>query len=207
HLEPMLSDVAITLDDLLPVQRQAVTHRAGPLLVVGAAGTGKTSVIEARYQWLVAVQGVAPERIALVTPARARADLLQARLELTLAGGYDELFVLTPVALAVVLLDGARAGFEAGESLLEPGDRLAMLLERIDELSLERHDFGGSANALLGGLIRRIDRLKGHLIGAEEFAAWACALADDPSRAALECEFAEVYRTHERMLAEAGARD
>ena len=35
--------------------------------------------------------------------------------------------------------------------MLGAGDRLAMLLERIDELSLERHDFGGSANALLGG--------------------------------------------------------
>ena len=45
-----------------------------------------------------------------------------------------------------------------------------MLLERIDELSLEHHDFGGSANALLAGFIRRIDRLKAELIGAEEYA-------------------------------------
>ena len=32
------------------------------------------------------------------------------------------------------------------------GDRLAMLVERIDELSLAHHDFGGRPNALLGGL-------------------------------------------------------
>jgi DNA helicase-2/ATP-dependent DNA helicase PcrA len=85
-----------------------------------------------------------------------------------------------------------------------------MLLERIDELSLQRHDFGGSPPALLAEFIRRIDRLKAELIGAEDYASWAQALAGpdaESSRAALECEFAEVYRAHERMLADSGSRD
>ena len=67
-----------------------------------------------------------------------------------------------------MLLDGQAS--DALEPVLGAGDRLAMLLERIDELSLERHDFGGSANALLGGFIRRIDRLKAEPIGAEDYA-------------------------------------
>ena len=72
----------------------------------------------------------------------------------------------------------------------------------------QHHDFGGSANALLGGFVRRIDRLKAELIGAEDYAAWAeRGVVGAGRRAALEREFAEIYRTHERMLAEAGARD
>ena len=101
------------------------------------------------------------------------------------------------------------------EPVLGPAERFAMLLDRINRLSIERHDFGGSANALLAGFIRRIDRLKAHLIGAQEYARWAARLvvdsdangsaaADDPG---LEQEFAEVYRVHEEMLAEVGARD
>ena len=87
-----------------------------------------------------------------------------------------------------------------------------MLLGGIDRLSLERHDFGGSASALLAGFIRRIDRLKAHLIGAEEYARWAARLAEsgsdaDAGDAGVEQEFAEVYRVHEQLLAEAGARD
>jgi len=39
--------------DLLAGQLQAITHRGGPLLVLGAAGTGKTRVLEARFCWLV----------------------------------------------------------------------------------------------------------------------------------------------------------
>jgi DNA helicase-2/ATP-dependent DNA helicase PcrA len=204
----MLSDVALTLDHLLPDQRDPVTYQGGPLLVLGGAGAGKTSVIEARFRWLVS-QGSVPERIALVAPSGARTDALTARIEGTLAGAYDELFILTPVDLAALILGGAGAGFDARESVLEPGYRLAMLRERIDELSLERHDFGGSVNVLLGGFIRRIDRLKAEAISADDYARWAEGLDEQaaPSEAALEREFAEVYRTHERMLADAGARD
>ena len=78
-----------------------------------------------------------------------------------------------------------------------------MLLERIDELSLHHHDFGGSANALLGGFVRRIDRLEGGADRAPRTTrAWAAELADGTEER--EREFAEVYRAHERMLAEAG---
>jgi DNA helicase-2/ATP-dependent DNA helicase PcrA len=205
----MLSDVASTLDGLLPPQRDAVTQNHGPLVVLGAAGTGKTRVIASRFCWLVA-EGIKPERIAVLAPSAGRVDALRGTLESALDHGYEELFVLTPTELAAVILGAAGPAVAAAESTLGPGDRLALLVDRIDELSLERHDFGGSPNALLGGFIRRIDRLKAELIGAEDYGRWASALADagaDPSEAAIACEFAGVYRTHERMLAQAGARD
>ena len=118
--------------------------------------------------------------------------------------------MLSPVELAALILSTAGPGVDPLEPVLGPGERFAMLLERIDELSIERHDFGGSANALLAGFIRRIDRLKAHLIGAEDYARWAARLVDaggPVSDGEVEREFAEVYRVHERMLAEAGARD
>jgi DNA helicase II / ATP-dependent DNA helicase PcrA len=189
--------------ELLPVQEAAVTHTGGRLLVVGGAGTGKTRVVLDRFRWLVG-QDCPPEKIAVLAPSRARTAALRERLEEALEGGYEQLFVLTPVELAAIAL--GEAGAEALESLLGPGDRLAMLLDRIDELALVHHDFGGSANALIGGFVRRIDRLKAELIGAEDYAAWADSLAD-PSEGALEREFAEIFRTHERMLAQAGAID
>ncbi len=205
----MLSDVAPSLDGLLCEQREAVTHPGARLLILGAAGTGKTSVIEARFSWL-AEHGLQPEQMVVVAPSDPRADALRARLESALARSYGELHVVTPVGLAALVLDGVGPSSQALESMLGAGDRLSMLLGRIDELSLSRHDFGASAEALLGGFLARIDRLKAELIGADDYARWAAGLKQPgggASRAALESEFAELYRTHERMLAELGARD
>ena len=195
------------LDRLLDAQREAVTHRRPRVVVLGPAGSGKTRVIEARFRWLVE-QGSAPEQIGVLVPTGARAAALQARLEMALALGYEQLFVLTPPQLAALILRGAGAGADPLASVLTAGDRLAMLVERIDELSLRHHDFGGRPNTLLGGFVRKIDRLKAELVGPEEYSRWAASLeGGESSAAALELEFAEVYGTHERMLAETGARD
>jgi DNA helicase-2/ATP-dependent DNA helicase PcrA len=174
--------------------REAVAHRGGPLVVLGTAGSGKTTLIAERFAWLVE-QGCAPEQIGVVAPSAGRADALRVRIEGALARGYEELAVGTPLELAVRIL-GASA-----EPPLTAGDRLAMLLERIDELTLAHHDFGGSATALFGRFVRRIDGLKAELVSADQFAASAVSASE------AEREFAGVYRTHERMLADAGARD
>ncbi|MGZ4243214.1 MAG: ATP-dependent helicase [Solirubrobacteraceae bacterium] len=194
------------LDGLLPAQSEIATHSDPRVVVLGAAGTGKTRLLEARFRWLVA-QGCAPERIGVLVPTAARSAALRARLETRLQRGYEELFVLTPAQLAGLVLRAAGAGADPFESVLTPADRLAMLVERIDELSLRHHDFGGRPNALLGGFVRRIDRLKAELVTAEGYLGWAQGLDDDAPDAALQREFAQIYCTHERMLAEAGARD
>jgi DNA helicase-2/ATP-dependent DNA helicase PcrA len=204
----MLSDVAALPDELLLAQREAVGWGGSSLLVLGAAGTGKTRVIAERFRWLVD-QGHRPDRIAVLAPSQSRADALRSWLERGLTQGYDELVVSTPVQLAALLRSEATGGLDTLDPTLQASERFALLMERIDELPLERHDFGGSARALLIGFVRRIDRLKANLIGAEDYARWAAGLDDrtEPGQAALEREFSEVYRSHERILAEAGVRD
>ena len=52
--------------DVTARQREAVTHHASPLLVLGGAGTGKTRVLVDRFAWLVE-QGTSPEDILALT--------------------------------------------------------------------------------------------------------------------------------------------
>ncbi len=55
------------LDGLNDAQRQAVTHDAGPLLIVAGAGTGKTTVITRRIAWLIAQKKARPDEILALT--------------------------------------------------------------------------------------------------------------------------------------------
>ncbi len=204
----MLSDVTLAEDRAVVEWSDVVADPSPSLVVLGAAGTGKTSLIAARFERLAA-GGLAPERIVLITPTAARADALRVRLEARIERGYEQLLVLTPSELSARLLEGSGAA-DALDPALAAGERVAMLIERIDELSLRHHDFGGRPTALLGRFVRKIDRLKAELIDAEQYAAWAATLderGDDEGHAGSEREFADVYRAHERMLAELGARD
>ncbi len=201
-----LGDRDRLLDGLAPEQRAAVTHRGARLIVCGGAGTGKTRVIETRLRWLVA-SGAAPEQIGLLVPTAARTAAARERLETALETAYDELHLLTPSELALLILNRAGTEVDPSVAALGAGDRLAMLVARIDDLSLRHHDFGGRPTALLAGFVRRIDRLKAELVTPEEYARWAAALPDDSPTGELEREFAEVYRSHEAMLAQDGARD
>src|SRR2546421_12443504 len=55
------------LGELNERQREAVTaSRDRPLLILAGAGSGKTATLSARGAWLIA-EGVAPERILLLT--------------------------------------------------------------------------------------------------------------------------------------------
>src|SRR6188472_1147268 len=137
-------------DGLTPAQRRVVAHGSGPLLVLGGPGTGKTRTLVARFAWLVET-GTRPEAILALTFSTAAADALRARVEDAIDRAYEELAVTTVHGFCARLLrdEAAAAGLDPFAQPVTPADRLAMLLERIDELTLRRHDLRGNPAALL----------------------------------------------------------
>jgi DNA helicase-2/ATP-dependent DNA helicase PcrA len=196
------------LDGLSDAQRAAVTHPGGPLAVVGGAGTGKTRTLAARAAWLAA-RGTPAQAILVLTPTDAAADALRAQVETAIERPYEELSVHSVHGLCARLLrdEAFAAGLDPFVAPVTPADRLALLLERTDELPLRFHDFLGNPAALLASILERIDRLKAELVTPADHERWAAALPDDDPRAEREREFAAVYAAHDRMLAETGALD
>ncbi|MGZ4278208.1 MAG: ATP-dependent helicase [Solirubrobacteraceae bacterium] len=197
------------LDDLTLAQREVVLHRGAPLLVVGAAGTGKTRALVRRHAWLATAGGLAPEQVLSIAPSEGAADAMRTAVEDGLDPGYEELAVHTVPGLCARLLrdEALEAGIDPFMVPVSPADRLAMLRERVDELTLRAHDFGGDPAALLAGVVARIDHLKAAMVTPAEYGRWARALPGGDERAEREREFAAVYEAHDRMLREQGAID
>jgi DNA helicase II / ATP-dependent DNA helicase PcrA len=117
-------------EELNREQRAAVRHAAGPLLILAGAGTGKTTTLCGRVAWLVA-EGVAPERILLLTFTRraAREMLQRARALVAMPAGARGVLGGTfhSVAHHFVRRHAAALGLPAGFGVLDAGDAADVL--------------------------------------------------------------------------------
>ncbi|MEX2495432.1 MAG: ATP-dependent helicase [Woeseia sp.] len=153
------------LEPLNAAQRQAASYgqaadggfRAGPLLVIAGAGTGKTMTLAHRVAHLI-VQGVSPERILLLTFTRRAAEEMGRRVEAivrkVLAGRDDARVVrfaglasgLTwcgtfhSVANRLLRRYARNLGLDPGFSVLDRGDAA-------DLMDLVRHELELSATS------------------------------------------------------------
>src|SRR6476619_2788534 len=162
------------LDGLNANQRAVVTHQGGPLLVVAGAGTGKTTLLTRRFAWLVEQEVPAGAILALTSSTAAAAEMRE-RLETLLEAPYEELNVATVQSFCLKLLrdEALEACVDPFLSPVAPADRLALLLDRIDDLSLRHHEIRGNPAPLLASFVSRIDRLKDEMVSAADYRAYA----------------------------------
>lgn len=195
-------------------RERAVAHADGPLLILGAPGTGKTELLARRLAHLVAA-GTPPEAVLMIASRQATAGRLRERCEALLEGSFEELWVGSWDTIGERILRDhpEEAGLDPFFDVLSRGERLAMLLDRLDSLPLRRHEIRGNPAGLLARLLARIDLLKAERVGpttlSEQAQAREAAAGDEAEREAArrEREFAELYGAHDRVLAESGSLD
>jgi DNA helicase-2/ATP-dependent DNA helicase PcrA len=123
------------LAQLNPEQAAAATYPGGPLLILAGAGTGKTTTLCSRVAWLV-TEGVAPERILLLTFTRraAREMLARARALVAMPAGSGGVVGGTfhSVAHRFVRMHASSLGLAPGFAVLDAGDA-ADLIDLIRE--------------------------------------------------------------------------
>jgi DNA helicase-2/ATP-dependent DNA helicase PcrA len=174
---------------LAEAQEHAVDHGEGPLLLRGGPGTGKTEALARRLARL-SEQGVAPEGILVLASSRASGERLRQRAEALLDQPYEELWIGTWRVIGERLLreHSTAAGLDPFFDVLGPAERLATLLDRLDDLPLRNHEIRGNPAGLLARLLAQVDELK--------------AGSEPP-----EPELAEFCAAHDRVLAESGNLD
>src|SRR5881296_4066803 len=83
------------LDRLNDTQREAVTHLAGPLLIIAGAGTGKTTVITRRIAHLIATRQARPSEVLALTFTDKAAAEMEERVDQLVPYGYADVEIST----------------------------------------------------------------------------------------------------------------
>src|SRR5690348_11758864 len=143
------------LDELIaslnPVQREAVMHLEGPLLIFAGAGSGKTRVLTTRIANLIASKKVWPDRLLAVTFTNRAAREMRERVG-RLGEGGERMWVGTFHHTAVRMLrrDADKLGLPNNFTIFDEDDSRAALKRVMDELRLDPKKYPPS---LIGALI------------------------------------------------------
>ena len=124
------------LSDLTPAQREAVTHVDGSLLVLAAAGSGKTRVITRRVAFMLG-KGIGGANILALTFTNKAAGEMKERIEALVP--RSGVWVGTFHGLCARLLRSYAplVGIDRGFTIFDQSDRLRAVKDAMERLELE----------------------------------------------------------------------
>ena len=156
-------------------QSEAIRHQDGPLLVLAGPGSGKTTVVTKRVQYLVQDCHISPSSILVITFTKAAATEMKERfLRLVEQSeekpqGYGNVLFGTFHAVFFNILK-LSYGFTAANILREE-TRYQYMKEIVDRLKLEIDD----ENEFISGVLGEISLIKNERISLEHYFSKNCA--------------------------------
>jgi DNA helicase-2/ATP-dependent DNA helicase PcrA len=195
--------------------QQAAIEAPTPALIVAGPGSGKTSTLIGRVEYLVHTLGVQPEHILALTFSRKAAREMEERLSLAL-GGTDQLpKVSTFHAFCADLLrqHAALAGLRPDFSLIDEAEGYFLLRQLADEMQLRHYQKLQAPAYYFPDILKAISRAKDELIDPDEYARLARRMQEQAQdeeamqRAEKALEVARVYALYEQELQRRGDSD
>ena len=210
HFPPM-PDI---LSGLTDEQRDAVTHRGGPLLVLAGVGTGKTTVITRRIAYLIA-EGIVerPSQLLVFTFSHQAADEMLDRAFDWIRYAALDAWVATyhSVCERILRENAPLAGLPPDFRVLDEWDQRVFLLDHLTDLPLRtlRPRALRQPLRLLSPVLAFIGRAKDDAVSPEAYRAWLDREAGSLSRdeASLHSELCDLYAAYQDLLAQEGLVD
>jgi DNA helicase-2/ATP-dependent DNA helicase PcrA len=153
------------LADLNPVQREAVLHTEGPLLVVAGAGSGKTRVLTHRVGHLVSAGGAEPSEILAITFTNKAAAEMRSRVENMLGDVARRIWLMTfhSACGRILRREAPRLGYKTNFTIYDQADQVRLVKACLDELERDPKRF------VPRGIHNQISSAKNQLIGPGEY--------------------------------------
>lgn len=171
-------------------QTQAIMHKDGPMMVLAGPGSGKTTVITHRVQYLTKEYGIDPGDILVITFTRAAAEEMRERYEALTGGGSRVTFGTFHSIFFRILKLAYRY---TADNIVREEQQMQFVRELAQAGGLEPED----ENEFAASILSEISSVKGERIALEHYYSKNC----------LDAVFRQLYAGYEEKMRRAGLID
>ncbi len=126
----------MNLDGLNKMQRKAVLHDEGPLLVLAGAGSGKTRVLTTSIAYLIEEKNIDPRNIIAITFTNKAANEMKERISKLLGMDVSHLWIGTfhSICARILRMNIDKIGYDRNFTIYDTSDQKTLIKEIINEL-------------------------------------------------------------------------
>lgn len=188
------------LDELNDVQRQAVTHIDGPVMVIAGPGSGKTRVLTYRIAHIIN-SGTNPSQILALTFTNKAAREMKERIEKVVGNKAGRVWAGTfhSIFSRILRIEAEKIGYPATFSIYDTDDSKTLLKDIITRLGLEKSNYPPNA------VLSRISNAKSNLVTWKAYAANAELISRD--QLDKRPQMHKIYEQYVKRCMKAGAMD
>lgn len=157
------------IDGLNEMQKKAVLHTEGPLLVLAGAGSGKTKVLTTKVAYLIEEVGIDPTSILAITFTNKAAKEMKERI-LSMLGpiGYQiQISTFHSFGLTVLKEHFEELGYERNFTILDSDDSLTVIKKIMKDMDLDPKEYNPRA------IRSKISGAKNELFAPSEYEKYA----------------------------------
>lgn len=171
-------------------QTQAIMHKDGPMMVLAGPGSGKTTVITHRVQYLTKEYGIDQGDILVITFTRAAAEEMRERYEALTGGGSRVTFGTFHSIFFRILKLAYRY---TADNIVREEQQMQFVRELAQAGGLEPED----ENEFAASILSEISSVKGERIALEHYYSKNCP----------DAVFRQLYAGYEEKMRRAGLID
>lgn len=194
----IMEDNMDILEGLNEVQKKAVAHGDGPLLILAGAGSGKTKVLTHRIAYLIRERGISPMNILAVTFTNKAAEEMKNRLKELIGPIQSGLLWVSTFHSACVRflrndIDKLGLKYTRNFTIYDQTDQMLLVKQCIKELNFDER------RIIPGAVLNTISNAKNDLIDYERYEKKAGNYFEE--------RVAQVYKAYQLHLRENNALD
>jgi DNA helicase-2/ATP-dependent DNA helicase PcrA len=199
-------------------QIEAVKHKAGPLLVIAGAGTGKTTVITERIKYLIEKDLAKPSEILALTFTEKAAREMEARVDVAMPYGYTQMWISTFHSFCdrVLRAEALHIGLDPRFKLMTGAVTTQFVRANLFKFDLKYFRSLGNPTKFVSGMLQHFSRLQDEDVAPVDYINWINSNFQTPiSKLSKEekveiekwKELANAYKTYEELKVKEGMMD